>query len=116
MHFEKLRFILQDVFSPFSSNPSLCLSVNMDEDISGGAVRLSHLIVEKRITFDPSLENCGVVDYGKNVLFSDSGRGYRIECSNGFREIYEAMQWTSYNELSEEDITRCQDSKDRRKG
>lgn len=116
MHFEKLRLILQEAFSPFSSNPSLCMSVNMDEDISGGAVRLSHLIVEKSVTFDPLLQNHGVVDCGKNHLFSKAGRGYCIECSEDFAKAYENMEWKTYDTLTEEDMTRCQESKDRREG
>lgn len=104
MHFDKLLQLAIQELAPFVPTQTVIHSVNMEEDISGGAIRLSHLIVEHRVSFDPRLVNHGVVSTGQeDQICTDMGE-YRVTCIDDYVTACEEYQWKSYATVTEEEM------------
>ena len=49
--------VLNQMRSVMKEEKPLCMTVNMDEDISAGACRMSHLFVDHRLRIDKRLQD-----------------------------------------------------------
>lgn len=91
----------------------LSMTVNLDEDIALGSCRISHLMYEKRIMFDPLLKNCGVYltdNYGD--LFQEkhnikNGDVFYVSCDKTYIMGLKKIQWVSLDKLSDSEMEKC---------
>ena len=113
MHFTYLREIVQGIFASDCLSTEICLSINMEEDIAGGAIRISHLLVENRLYFDKKMENHGVYNYLPNSVFTKSKirKCYWITCSDDYLAACDNNQWTCYKTKTPQEIENCKKSK-----
>ena len=81
MHFTYLREVVWSMFSSCCTSNEICLSINMEEDVAGGAIRISHLLVEGRLNFDTKMKNVGVYNYLPQDIFGKKRKHYFITCS-----------------------------------
>ena len=96
-----------------SFDHNISMTVNLDEDIALGSCRISHLMDEKRIMFDPLLRNCGVYladNFGdlfqekQDIRNSDV---FYVSCEKRYIKGLKEIQWKSLDKLSDSEMEKC---------
>lgn len=111
MHFTYLREVVWSMFSSCCTSNEICLSINMEEDVAGGAIRISHLLVEGRLDFDTKMKNVGVYNYLPQDIFAKKRKHYFITCSDDYLLACQQNQWTCYQNITPQEFEMSKRSK-----
>lgn len=107
--------LLQEVTTTILKKP-LSLTARMDEENAMGACRISHLLREKRITFNEKLKNCGVCDpeeTNSSMFVKSAGKMYYfVNCSDEYLNGLKESMWQSLSECSPEELAQCSEGED----
>jgi hypothetical protein len=90
------------------------MTMNMDEDISAGACRMSHLVLENRIAFDERLKDELVFYHGSedHLMYQSKENGvYFITMGEDYLSSLKNSQWKSYDSLSSDEKNAMYDSR-----
>ena len=111
------NLVFEEMKCVMKQEKPLCMTVNMDEDISAGACRMSHLFVENRLLIDSRLKDKAVFQYSKrDPVFGDTTEGnqYFITCTEAYLEGIERNRWHSLDNVSKDEEDRMRASKTER--
>ena len=108
--------VLNQMRSVMKEEKPLCMTVNMDEDISAGACRMSHLFVDHRLQIDSRLQNKAVFQdlSSSDSVFVDDAQNsdkYFITCSDSYLTGIEKNRWHSLDEITDKEESQMKDSR-----
>jgi hypothetical protein len=118
--------VLNQMRSVMKEEKPLCMTVNMDEDISAGACRMSHLFVDHRLRIDKRLQDKAVfqdLSSSDSVFVNDANdpdpyvdglndqKRYFITCSEYYLAGIEKNRWHSLDDITEDEESRMNESR-----
>lgn len=108
------NMIQEQMKSVMRKQKPLCMTVNMDEDISAGACRMSHLFVDNRLQVDLRLQDKTVFQItpsSESIFCSEKDhKQYFITCTDWYLQGIDRSRWHALDGLTEEEEKQMKES------